>query len=185
MPLALVRLCLHVPIWSSKTEGEYKKWCSPESLSLRKIPTNPCPISRCFKISNWLSFIYNPVTSQTSAFVLVFWTSESMCKPWKRNISDPHNPLNTLGISPSGFQSQTFFGPCLSGVGPRVGVPNVGHKSLSPHGEALGSWDPSLLCVATPSLGFVMRPHLCLSYLSQCGPVAPHCGVKPVFRSFS
>lgn len=75
---------------------------------------------------------------------------------------------------------------------PRVGMPDVGHKSLTPSGESLNLQDPFLLWLTTPGLGFLVR--LCLSsYLSPCVLFCfvfnfiLYCGeaVQLVFTSFS
>lgn len=57
-----------------------KKWPSPAPLSPSKISINPCPFGWCFKISNWITFTHNLITSQTAAFELVPRTSESVYK---------------------------------------------------------------------------------------------------------
>lgn len=72
--------------------------------------------------------------------MLVSRKSESVNKPLERSISDPHSSLGSLDISHSSFQSQKFFSSHLSCAVqvPRVWVPDVGHKPLTPQQEALG-----------------------------------------------
>lgn len=90
-----------------------------QPLCLRKIPSNFCLSSRCFKISNSISFTSNPIASQTAVSALIPGTSESMREPLKRSISDPYNPVGPLDVSLIGFQSWKFLRPHLTGAGPK------------------------------------------------------------------
>lgn len=70
----------------------------------------------------------------------------------------------------------TCFGGLVSLVQvPRVEESNVGHKPLTPQGKAPNS---KLLptCVSPQEVGFLVRPHLCLSCWSRCSPFIPRCG---------
>jgi len=49
----------------------------------------------------------------------------------KSRISVPHGPVG-LNISPTGFQSQTFWGLTSPVQVPRVGMPHVGHEAFVP-----------------------------------------------------
>lgn len=144
-------------------------------VSPRKIPTNPSPPGRCFKISNCVTFTYNPVTSQTAAYMLVLRTHESVHQPCKRSFSHPHSSSNPLDTTTFGFQSQLFLGPHLSGCRSQgLGCVMWGTKSLF-LGEASGPWVSSLWCVAMLEVRFLARTHVCLSYLSGGVPFIP-CG---------
>lgn len=71
------------------------------------------PLANAFKNSGWLTLTNNPVPSQTSAFVLILGMSEFTQEPLKRSISDSHNSLGPLDVSPIDFEIQTFFMPPL------------------------------------------------------------------------
>lgn len=81
------------------------------------------------------------------------------------------------------FESQTFWGLVSLVLVPRVRVPDVGHKSLSPQGEVFVK---SLVIVALVG-GILVRPGLCLPYTSLCDCFILCCGraISLVFKSFS
>lgn len=145
--VALVRLCPHIFACTSKIEGECKNgtsWClHPQRMS----QLIPGPSGRCFKVSKWVSFTCNPVTSQISIFVLVPGMSKSACEPLIGNISDSHSPPVSPDISLFDFQSQCFGGLISLVQILRVGVLDMGHKPLTSQGETPDLWDPSLLCM--------------------------------------
>lgn len=94
------------------------KWHSLMSLSPKKVPTCPCPSSRCLRLTNEsLSCIVQ--TPLTAAFVLGPGTRETVYKPFERSISGLHSLLGPLDTSPFGFQSQMFRGPRLSSKSPQ------------------------------------------------------------------
>lgn len=69
---------------------------------------------------------------QTFAFVLGCGINESEHEPFKSRLSIPHRLLGILDVSFVGFQSQVFCGLISLVQVPRIGVPNAGHKSLTP-----------------------------------------------------
>ena len=62
-------------------------------------------------------------------------------------------------ISAHGFPSQMSWGLLCGNPRSRV-------ASLTLLEKVLGWYDPSHLCVAVLGAGFLVRPYLCLSYLS-------------------
>lgn len=66
-------------------------------------------------------------------------------------------------------------------------VHNVELKTFALQGCDPWLWDPSCLCVTTPEMEFLVRPHLCITYPSWCGLFILHCGevIQLGFRSFS
>lgn len=121
----------------------------------------------------------------TAAFVLGS-QGKSACEPFKSRLSVPHTFLGLLDISLISFQNQTFWGLLSASQVPKIGVPDVGHKPLTPRGCAFYLWNSFWLWSAALWVGFV-RPHLCISYPSWCGPFF-HCrgeAVQLVFWSFS
>lgn len=113
--------------------------------------------------------IWSRCFSNCCFFSLGLEASEASLEPLTRGISVFCSTLGPLDISPGGFPSQTFWGLMSPVQIPGVGVPDVGHQTL--------------LCVATPGLGFLVRPYLCLSYWSGCG-LSTLCCEEPVHLVF-
>lgn len=61
-------------------------------------------------------------------------TSESACELFESGLSVTYNTLVLLGINSIGFQSQMFQDLVSMVLVPRVRVPDVGHRPLSPLG---------------------------------------------------
>lgn len=134
---------------------------SSTSVSPERVPTGPCPSSRPYNISKWIFSTCNLGTFQAAAFVLVSWVSESICKPFKKVSQFP----TVFWVSHTWAQL-VFKVRCLEAhlfvAGPRVGVPDVGHKSLIPKGEALDLWDLSQLWVTESGVRYLARLHTSL-----------------------
>lgn len=101
---------------------------------LRKIPINPSSSSRCFKISNWITFTYNPITSQTAIFVPGPGMRESIWVPVKKYL-DPHPPTSEFK-SYWFFKTRLFWGPHISGAGPKVWCAQCGAHTSNSLGRA-------------------------------------------------
>lgn len=118
----------------------------------RITPDTPGPSGWSFKTSNWISFMCNPVTSQTAAFALVPRMSLCVRAPQQEYLRSPQHPGSHW------FQSWMFWGPRLTGVGPRVGAPDVGHR------QTLRSSGRDSACEIPPCcVGVLVRLCLCLS----------------------
>lgn len=85
--------------------------------------------------------------------------------PLKKSISDPHSPPGPLEVRPTGFQSQTFGRLLCPMQISRAGMPNVGMNRALPR-EKPGIHEILPCCVLLYRGGVLVRPHLCLSYLS-------------------
>ena len=154
--------------------------------SSERFPKGPYPSGRCSKISKQI-FTNSLGTLQTAGSALGLEASESACGPFKSSIPAPYSPLDFLDVSPIGCQSQTLRGLVSPVQVPGVGVPDEGHKPLTPQRDASDLWDPSLLWVTMLGVGLLARLRLCLTYPSWCGPFIIHCegAVHLAFRSFS
>ena len=143
--------------------------------SPERVPTDPWPSGRCFKISWWISFIYCLGAFQLAGFALGHRVSESIYKHFKIKISVSYSLLGLLDISTFGFQSQAFEGFSLVHV-PGVEMPDVVLNLLAPQRydlhlwdlSRLYLWDLSRLWVAELEVEFLATPLLCLSYPSWC-----------------
>lgn len=71
--------------------------------------------------------------------------SKTTCEPLERGISVP--PLVLLDISAIVFRTQAFWGLVFLAQVARVGVPDMGHKPLTPQ-EKLQACEIPLYCVA-------------------------------------
>lgn len=60
--------------------------------------------------------------------------SESPCELFKGGISVTCRPIVCLGINPIRFQRQIFWELVSLVLVPRVGVPDMWHKSVAPQG---------------------------------------------------
>lgn len=79
--------------------------------------------------------MYGLGSFQTADFVLSPRVDEFVHEPLKSKISTPYSLMVLLNLSLIGFQSQTFQELFALVQIPRVEVPNVGHKLLTPQGE--------------------------------------------------
>lgn len=127
-----------------------------------------CFVVWYFKISKWVSFMYDPITSQTVAFALGPRMSKSICQPLKRNISDPHSLPKSPGCKPSWFLKPNILGisslfsfqvlECLMWVTNPSCSEKCSRHMRSPHVISMG-WDhisatPTCLIVAFFNLSF-------------------------------
>lgn len=58
---------------------------------------------------------------KNAAFVLGPRLSESLCEPFKNELSFPYSSVVVLDILPTGFESHVFWGLVCLVQGPRVG----------------------------------------------------------------
>ena len=133
--MALARLCLHMSVCTCQGEGSVKNGALQHFYPWGKPQLIPAPPLKGFKISNWISFIHNPVTLKTDAFVLVPRRSESACEP---SAGGPESPITLRFTGPKRcqFPKPDVLGSLISLVQvPRIGVPKVRHKPLSPQEE--------------------------------------------------
>ena len=133
------------------------------------LPLQPMPLDW-----QWISFTYGPFQATV---ILLALGVRPHAKSFNRRISHSYSTLEPLELSPVGSLSQEFWGLIFQGQTPRVGVPGVELQSLTPPGEAVGSWESSLSSVAAYNKGrSFARPCLCLSYLPQCVSFILCCG---------
>lgn len=144
--------------------------------SLKKVLTGPCPSSRHFNISIWISLICNPVPSQTPPFTLGSRAREFIYKLLKKSISGPCGSPEPLDVCPIGFQSQTLLESHLCGAGAKHW--DTPHGVQTPHflGGNSGSVRSLLVYVAVSRRIFLVRLCLYTSYPSACGLFIPYCG---------
>ena len=122
----------------------------------------------------WISFTYGPFQDTV---ILLTLGVRPHAKSFNRGISHSYSTLESLELSPVGSLRQEFWGLIFLGQTPKVGVPGVGHQSLTRPGEAVGSWESSWSSVAAYNKGrSFARPCLYLSYLPQCIPFILCCG---------
>ena len=79
----------------------------------------------------------DPTSFQITASALGLGVCEILCVPFKSGVSISHSLLALLKVSPTGLQSQTFWGLVFSVQDPRAGEPDVGLEPLAPWGEPL------------------------------------------------
>lgn len=192
-PPALVgqwsRLALYTLMRPSKTEGEAK--LASASISILERLISPCHSSRCFKIRNESP---NPGTFHiqsrhfSNCCVCISPWSRCLCtSSLRRSISVPYSPLYLLDEKLCWFSKTDISEVPLSCADSKTELHEVGYKLLTLQREALDLGNPSQLWVTMPGMGFLLRPHLCLSYLSQYSLSTLCCegSVQLVFRSLS
>lgn len=84
-----------------------------------------------------------------------------LCMGPLRAESHSHSPVGLLGVSPTGFQSQKFWGLISPVQVPRVGGPDVGLELFTPRGNDLLSVRPLLLtdhCAGGEVFGKTVSP---------------------------
>lgn len=136
----LLRLCLCGPTCTSKVGASAKMALTSASVPI-EVPTGSCPSGRSLKIAQWISFITNTVTSQTSAFELSPVTSDCMSEPLKRSIVGPHRSFWSPECKPHWFPKSHILRGCICLVQvPRFVVPDVGHKLLTLQGKVVDPW---------------------------------------------
>lgn len=116
-------------------------------------------------------------------FCAGLWADESMYELFKNRLSSLHGSTVLLDVNLTGFQSQMFWGLVSLTYLPRIGMPDVMHKSLCREKLLMKSL-PIVSCCAGK---FLARPYFFLFYPSWCDPLIPCCGktVQLVFGSFS
>ena len=72
-------------------------------------------------------------------FTLLALRVRPHAKSFNRGISHSYSTLEPLELSPAGSLSQEFWGLVFLGQTPGARVPRVGHQSLTPPGEVVGS----------------------------------------------
>lgn len=134
--MELMRLCPSASTCPSKVEGECKnethRCLRPRSQSQLVSDS----LADTLRLAKCISFTYNPVTSQTAAFALGPWMSESM-----------HEALRSMDRSFVAFQSQTFLRPHLSSARPKVRCP-MWDTNLSLLREKLWTYEDGPCCVS-------------------------------------
>lgn len=87
-----------------------QKWHALAPPSLERVPADPCPSGRCFKISRWMSVTYGLGAFQPTVFALVCGVLSLGMSPLKWEFSISYSLLAT---SHAGFQSQVLWCPPL------------------------------------------------------------------------
>lgn len=130
------------------------------------------PCSWCPQISKWISLLYNLGTFQNGILFTESWGEQIY--PWalQEGSLSSLSCSRILGISSTGFPSQTFWGLVCQCRSQGLWC-SVGHQAFPPWGETPIWWDPFLLCGTM--LGTSI--HLNVALLS--------CRAVLVFRSFS
>ena len=103
----------------------------------------------------------------TTASALGLGVCAILCLPSKSRVSVSYSPTALLNTSPTGFQSQVFWGLILV-QDFCTEKPDVGLGPLTPWGTSLWWWYSSHLWVANLELLVLTIPHLHPFYLS-CG----------------
>lgn len=130
---------------TSKVDGDCQKWHLPGPgkvgrRGLEKVGTANTSIQESFnrslplrtrpKITQRISFMYNPCTFQTPASVLGLGESESVYVPFKSKVSVSYSPLTFLNIFPHWFSKPDVMKAHTPGTGPQGWGTEVG---LRPH----------------------------------------------------
>ena len=152
-PSAFRRPCLRKPS-APRGRGRVQNGVSRHLSRPRIALDTPGPSGWSFKTSDCIGFLCNPVTSQTPAFALLPRMSLCVRAPQQEYLRSLQHPGSRW------FQSRMFWGPRLTGVGPRVGAPDVGHRQTlrsSGRGSAVTSlpvvWGFWWGCVSASSGG--------------------------------
>lgn len=121
-----------VPTGCEPRRGECA-WRLPAPPSPETIPIGPSLWQP--KISDRIAFIYSPGAWPTSALALASGAGESV-HTLSTRISALHETFGSPGCEPRWFSKLGALGFYLLIVSPRGRMPDVGHKPLTPGGEA-------------------------------------------------
>lgn len=141
--------------WDHKN-GTYQCFCP------QRVLTGSGLFGSCFKINKWVSFTYSLDAFQTIPFMLSPRVSESLCQIFKSRFSIFYRSMVLQDIILVGFMCCGLASPTQD---PRIGVLDVGYKSLIPQEKLLYFWDPSQLWVTAPVVGFCWE---CFSASPTC-----------------
>lgn len=72
----------------------------PVLLSPENVPAGSCLSGSYFRISMWVSFVYDLGAFQTISFALDLRVSGSACEPFNSRFSLPFSPAVFLGLIP-------------------------------------------------------------------------------------
>lgn len=147
--------------WHQQGRGRMHNW-----QLWRKSQQVPASLAHTLGLVNASPLKTVSVPFELLIFTLAPGLSESVHKPFKFSIS--YGLVVLLEISPIGFQGQMLCRLLFPLYVPRAGVSDVGDRPCAPLGQF--PYYGILPCCRSPCLGFLIRLHLHLSYLSGCGP---------------